>query len=98
MYYTEKHDIISLHTFNGGTDYKKTETALRKVAEENGVSLEEVRRDIQAIIDDLYNSDDPEIKSKWRSITETGQKPTVEQMIEYLTAKVTRQMNNKHYS
>ena len=39
-----------------------------------------------------------EIKSKWRSITETGQKPTVEQMIEYLTAKVTRQINNKHYS
>ena len=77
---------------------KKTETALRKVAEENGVSVEEVRRDIQAIIDDLYNSDDPEIKSKWRSITETGQKPTVEQMIEYLTAKVTRQMNNKYYS
>ena len=33
---------------------KKTETALRKVAEENGVSVEEVRREIQAIIDDLY--------------------------------------------
>lgn len=77
---------------------KNTEAALRKVAEENGVSVEEVRREIQAIIDDLYNSDDPEIKSKWRSITETGQKPTVEQMIEYLTAKVTSQMNNKHYS
>ena len=77
---------------------KKTEPALRKVAEENGVSFEEVRREIQAIIDDLYNSDDLEIKNKWRSITETGQKPTVEQMIEYLTAKVTRQMNNKHYS
>lgn len=77
---------------------KNTEIALRKVAEENGVSVEEVRREIQAIIDDLYNSDDPEIKSKWRSITETSQKPTVEQVIEYLTAKVTRQMNNKHYS
>ena len=77
---------------------KNTEAALRKVAEENGVSVEEVRREIQAIIDDLYNSDDLEIKNKWRSITETGQKPTVEQVIEYLTAKVTRQMNNKHYS
>ena len=77
---------------------KNTEIALRKIAEENGVSVEEVRREIQAIIDDLYNSDDPEIKSKWHSITETGQKPTVERMIEYLTAKVTRQMNNKHYS
>ena len=77
---------------------KNTEAALRKVAEENGVSVEEVRREIQAIIDDLYNSDDPEIKNKWHSITETGQKPTVEQMIEYLTAKVTNQMNNKHYS
>lgn len=77
---------------------KNTEAALRKVAEENGVSFEEVRREIQAIIDDLYNSDDLEIKNKWRSITETGQKPTVEQVIEYLTAKVTRQMNNKHYS
>lgn len=45
---------------------KNTEIALRKVAEENGVSVEEVRREIQAIIDDLYNSDDPEIKSKWQ--------------------------------
>lgn len=62
----------------------------------NYISL--FRRTINNITDDLYNSDDPEIKSKWRSITETGQKPTVEQMIEYLTAKVTSQMNNKHYS
>ena len=77
---------------------KNTETALRNVAEENGVSVEEVRREIQAIIDDLYNSDDPEIKSNWHSITETGQKPTVEQMIEYLSAKVTSQLNNQHYS
>ncbi len=37
---------------------KNTETALRKVAEENGVSVEEVRRKIQAINDDLCNSDD----------------------------------------
>ena len=59
---------------------KNTEISLRKVAEENGVSVEEVRREIQAIIDDLYNSDDPEIKSKWRSITETGQKEGVDRL------------------
>ena len=59
---------------------KNTEISLRKVAEENGVSVEEVRREIQAIIDDLYNSDDPEIKSKWRSLTETGQKEGVDRL------------------
>ena len=30
MYFTEKHDIISLHTFNGGTDYEKQKQLLEK--------------------------------------------------------------------
>ena len=77
---------------------KSIENVLTTVAIENGVSVEVVKQEIQAIIDDLYNSDDPEIKSKWHSITKTGQKPSVEQMIEYLISKVRCTMNNKHYS
>lgn len=34
------------------------------VADQNGVTVEEVKREIQAIIDDLYDSDDPAIKAK----------------------------------
>ena len=50
------------------------ESILNTVAEQNGVTVEEVKREIQAIIDDLYESYDPAIKANWHCMTENGQK------------------------
>lgn len=40
------------------------ESILNTVAEQNGMSVEEVKKEIQTIIDDFYDSDDPAIKAK----------------------------------
>ena len=64
------------------------ESILNTVAEHNGVSVEEVKREIQTIIDDLYDSDDPAIESKWHCMTENGQKPSIEQLILYCVKRV----------
>lgn len=69
------------------------ESILNTVAEQNGVTVEEVKREIQAIIDELYESDDPAINAKWHCMTKNGQKPSIEQLILYCTKRADRQMN-----
>ena len=64
------------------------EGILNTVAEQNGVTVEEVKREIQAIIDDLYESDDPAIKANWHCMTENGQKLSIEQLIIYCANRV----------
>ena len=64
------------------------ESILNIVAEQNGVTGEEVKREIQAIIDELYESDDPAIKAKWHCMTVNGQKPSIEQLIIYCANRV----------
>ena len=64
------------------------ESILNTVAEQNGVTVEEVKREIQAIIAELYESDDPAINAKWHCMTENGQKPSIEQLIVYCANRV----------
>ena len=64
------------------------ESILNNVAEQNGVTVEEVKREIQAIIDELYDNDDPAIKAKWHCMTENGEKPSIEQLILYCANRV----------
>ena len=71
------------------------EGILNTVAEQNGVTVEEVKREIQAIIDDLYESDDPAIKANWHCMTENGQKPSIEQLIIYCANRVDIQSKPK---
>lgn len=58
--------------------------ALKKVAEQEGISVEEVRREIQKAINIAMQNPDPDIQRFWRSIPSKGAKPTPEETVLFL--------------
>lgn len=61
---------------------------IKKVAKENGVSVEEVERDINALITEAYNSEDPETRKKWSVMSGDGSQPTVEEVLSYFIRRL----------
>lgn len=66
----------------------KAKKAVIQVAVQNGVSVAEVRRDIQEALDEGWNNPDPQVQEYWRSIPSKHEKPTIEEIIEYISKKV----------
>lgn len=65
-------------------DKKLVEEAFAAAAKENGVSVEEVRREIAAAIEDAQASADPQAQSLWRAIPCEGDYPTPEEFMLHL--------------
>ena len=61
---------------------------LRQVAKEHGVSVAEVRRDIDAAFKEAQANPDPKVQSKWASIPRKGDTPTAAETIAYLAGKI----------
>lgn len=57
---------------------------LKDIAVKNGVSAAQVRRDIQAALDEGWNSDDENVKAYWRKIPAKHGKPTLEEVILFM--------------
>ena len=57
---------------------------LQQVAENNGVSEEEVQEEIQIMIDDLWSDPEKDTPAFRLMREEFGRKPTVSEMIGYL--------------
>ena len=67
---------------------------LERVAQKNGVSPEEVRSNIQAIIDDLWNgTDDTEEFKKLRLLI--GHKPFVMEFLNYISGMMEKERASK---
>ncbi len=62
----------------------KVQKILEMVAAANGVSVMEVRRDMQEALDEGMKSEDPEVQEYWKSIPCRGEKPTLEETIVFL--------------
>ena len=58
--------------------------AIRRVALQNGVSMVEVRKEIELAIDVGMANPDPKIQAHWAKILRKGRKPTPEEVIIYL--------------
>ena len=56
---------------------------LEIIAKQNGVSVEEVRRDIEQMIHACMNSPNAIVRARWAQIPRKGQLPTVEEVIAY---------------
>lgn len=66
----------------------------RKIAKENGVSVQEVRREMQAAITEAYTDplNDNEItKAYQKQVPRKGEIPTPEELIRYLSGQTGRQ-------
>ena len=67
---------------------------LERVAQKNGVSPEEVRSNIQAIIDDLWNgTDDTEEFKKLRLLI--GNQPSVIEFLNYISGMMEKERASK---
>lgn len=67
--------------------------ALEETARRHNVPLSEVESEIQAVIDELYDSDAPEIRGVWHEILPNGEKPNVEQFITYAAETIHAEQN-----
>lgn len=61
---------------------------LEITAEKCGVSVGEVRSGIAAAIDAGMESTSPEAAAFWKSVPRHGEKPTPEELLEFLTEKI----------
>lgn len=56
-------------------------SAIRKIAEENHISVEQVRAEMIQAMEAGMSNPDPEIQAKWKTIPCKGEKPTPEEVI-----------------
>lgn len=62
----------------------------KQIAAKNGVSVLQVRRDIQAALDEGWNSNDEKVRAYWRKIPAKHKKPTLEEVILYIISESMR--------
>ena len=74
----------------------KAKKAIIKVAAENGVTAKEVREEIQKAIDEGMKSTDPQAMELWKNCPKKGEKPTPEEVIEYISKLAERDSLNLH--
>lgn len=63
--------------------------AIVAVAAMNGMTVEEVRAEIQASIDEAIKSPSPSVQQVWASIPYEGAVPTPEELIDYIYFRLT---------
>lgn len=66
----------------------KAEEAIKQIAERDGVSISEVRKEIQAAIDEGMKSTDKSVQAYWSKIPRKGTTPTPEEVINYIAKSV----------
>ena len=66
----------------------KGQRAIEKLAAQKGVSVAEIREEIEIAINIAMSSPDPAAKKFWAEIMKNGKKPTPEEFIQYVSGKV----------
>lgn len=62
----------------------KADRILKKIAAQNGVTVSEVRREIELALKAGMDNPDPAVREKWNSISTDGQLPSPEEALSYL--------------
>lgn len=66
----------------------KFKKILRKIAEKEGISVEEVYREMQEAINVGFSNPDPAIQAAWRNIPLPYGKPRPEDVIAYCAGRI----------
>lgn len=56
----------------------------QQIAIKKGISVTQVRQEIQAALDEGWNSSDENVKACWRKIPARNKKPTLEEVFSYI--------------
>lgn len=66
----------------------KANKALKIIALKHGVSVEEIRKEIQFAIDEGMKNSNPQIQAYWNSVPRRGKKPTPEEVVVHITRSI----------
>ena len=62
-------------------EIKKAARNIKRVARQNGVPEEEVRRDMLVAMNAARSNDDPAVKARWETFYYSGSEPTLEEFL-----------------
>ena len=65
-------------------DAQKMEKIMQEIAKDHGVSVEEVRRELELAIQAARANPDPQVQAQWANIPCKGDIPTPEELIAHL--------------
>lgn len=74
--------------------WRKANHAIKKVAKQNGVRIEDVRREIEIAIAAGKTNPDPKVQAYWKGIPCEGEYPTPEEFITFLSKQVSPRSKN----
>ncbi|MBO1720094.1 sporulation initiation factor Spo0A C-terminal domain-containing protein [Extibacter sp. GGCC_0201] len=63
------------------------------IGQEEGISAKEVERKIQLAIDSGFDNPDEKVQAEWAKIPFKGERPTPEEVIEYMCKKLKLKQN-----
>ena len=72
-------------------DTQKAEKALQIIAAREGISVAEVRREIELVLREIEKNPDPKAQAIWNTIPCKGAKPTPEEVVAHIAGIVTEQ-------
>ena len=75
--------------------YIREKLALRGVAAANNTTIERVRAEIWEAIEAGRNNPDPAIQALWAQIPHKGDKPTPEEFIAFLSARIKEEAQSR---
>lgn len=70
----------------------KARKSIKKIAKQEGVSIDDVRREMQTAIDEEMKSTEPQAVEFWKKVPHNGEKPTPEELIDYISKNLRKQL------
>lgn len=71
----------------------KHKDIFKEVAKQFNTTPDEVKNEIQQAIDEAFNNPDPEIRRFWDNIPRKSDRPTAEEVIEYMSYEIMKRRN-----
>ena len=69
----------------------KFEAILAQIAQKEHTTKDHVRQEMHKAMDLALASQDPLIQARWARVPKSGEKPTLEEFVEYMASQVYRQ-------
>lgn len=67
---------------------EKFSKVMGTIGQKEGISAKEVEREIQLAIDSGFDNPDEKVQAEWAKIPFKGERPTPEEVIEYMCKKL----------
>jgi len=63
---------------------EKFEWVLEVIAQHNGITKEQARKEMQEAMEEGMRCPDPDVQQRWAQIPKQGEKVTLEEFVEYI--------------